>query len=82
MNQDTGKVYSTPEEIAAAKERGENVVPVSARVARLMKSARASEAERLRAQRTGERNRQANRDRRKAKREALAKASRRKIRAR
>lgn len=85
MNTDTGKVYDTPEEILAAQARGEKLVPVSAKVARLMKVSRASAAERLRAHRatvTAERNRQANRDNRKAKRAAMAKASRRKNRQR
>jgi hypothetical protein len=40
MNVDTGKVYTTESEIRAARERGENLVPVSKRVAELMSFAR------------------------------------------
>jgi hypothetical protein len=85
MNTETGKVYEGEAEIAAAFARGEKLVPVSKKVARLMKVSRATEAARLRAHRatvTAERNRQANRDSRKAKRAAMAKASRRKNRRR
>jgi hypothetical protein len=40
MNTDTGKIYRGEVAIKAAQDRGENVVPVSERVAELMTAAR------------------------------------------
>jgi len=70
MNTETGKVYTGPDEIAAAQERGEKLVPVSPRVAKLVKEARHARAHSLRALRrkrdriekaSRKRNRKANR---------------------
>ena len=45
MNTDTGKIYRTPEEVSAARQRGEPIVEASPRVAMLMTLA--AEAERF-----------------------------------
>lgn len=57
MNIDTGKVYTTEPEIEAAKDRGENLVPVSKRVADLISFARKERTQQLRNKRKAERRR-------------------------
>lgn len=51
MNVETGKVYTEPEAVAAAEARGEKLVPVSKRVAKLLSEARQDRAANLRDQR-------------------------------
>ncbi len=46
MNRETGWIYEGPEEIEAARQRGEPVVEVSERVAELMKLAQEVEKQR------------------------------------
>ena len=42
MNSDTGKVYTDPDEIAKAWQRGEKLVPISERAAKTIKAGRVS----------------------------------------
>ncbi len=55
MNTDTGKVYTDEASIEAAKERGENLVPVSKRVAELISFARKERSQQLRNKRKADR---------------------------
>jgi hypothetical protein len=73
VNVETGKVYTGPEEVEAARARGERLVPVSDRAADLLRRGRAAKCDALRKKRRVEQLR---------KRSAMAKASRRKNRQR
>ena len=47
MNTNTGKIYEGEKEITAARDRGENLVPVLDRVAILMREAREARLEKI-----------------------------------
>lgn len=77
MNTETGKVYTTPKAIEAAQARGEKLTEVSARAAKSIKAGRAARARTLWAQRAARQRKEKHRNR---KRDAIAKASRKRNR--